>query len=170
MRRFETTLLFEIKTNRTTARGDSIEGLIRDIATAREDPSIELAFPNQQIYRESSLSDSVYAEENCKGYEMVRVQESWDRVNESGVRLFPVKVAVIDDGIYRWENCCEFDNATINTTVGGDAFAPAVLEEPLPGFEMPGATGTGRMTLLPQKPMTGACGSSVSAHLVPIRI
>jgi hypothetical protein len=152
---FETILMFQIKTNRTTARGDSIEGLIRDIATAREDPSIELAFPNQQIYRESPLSDSVYAEENCKGYEMVRVQESWDRVNESGVRLFPVKVAVIDDGIYRWENCCEFDNATINTTVGGDAFAPAVLEEPLPGFEIAGSHGTGIMNILAADPDDG---------------
>ena len=152
---FETILMFQIKTNRTKARGDSIEGLIRDIATAREDPSVELAFPNQQIYRESPLSDSVYAGENCRGYEMVRVQEAWDSINESGVRLFPVKVAIIDDGIYRWKNCCEFDDAAINTSVGGCAFDSPELEEPLPGFEIAGSHGTGVMNILAADPNDG---------------
>ena len=149
--------MFQIRTNRTPER-DGIEELIGDINTANSDPDVDLAFPNQLIYRGSSaspLNDQAYKDGRCGGYDKVCVQEAWNRINESDVALQSVTVGVIDDGIFKWDNCCEFDNTSINTTVGGLKFAPAELKEPLPGFPIAGSHGTGIMNILAADPDDG---------------
>jgi hypothetical protein len=97
--------LYQIETSGTT------EAELKDsVAKAKQDPDVELAFPNQQSYPDatiqgkecSPLDDPVYSEGGRgKDYEMIGVQRAWDLIRVSGLPLSTVHVSVVDDGLYK---------------------------------------------------------------------
>ena len=97
--------LYQIKTSGTTEAE-----LKASVAKAKQDPDVELAFPNQQSYPDvtvqgiqcSPLDDPVYSEGGRgKDYEMIGVQRAWDLIRVSGLPLSDVHVGVVDDGLYK---------------------------------------------------------------------
>ena len=88
---------------------------------------VELVFPLQTIElydgdkivgeRCSPLNDPVYDGENGKPYEMIGLQRACDLVRGAGMKLNPVQVGIIDDGLYRAKG--EFDGSEFTTM--GDA-------------------------------------------------
>ncbi len=152
--KFEFIRMFQIETNRTILDGQ--DGLKRDIEIARNYPFVNLAFPNHQMYRESSyepfLGDS--------GYEIVGVQKAWEIIedycsDDSNIHLFNVTVGVSDDGLYRWEKFNEFDNTSINTSINMYPFGPADLPRFLMNYSIAGSHGTGVMNILAADPDDG---------------
>ncbi|TFH50818.1 MAG: hypothetical protein E4G89_02685 [Methanothrix sp.] len=136
--------LFQIETQSRT-----LDELTRDVYYARNYNLVVLAFPNQQVYRESDspLDDRVYQGESGKGYEIIGVKESWDIIRYSKIALSEVHVGVTDDGLYKGYR--EFDRTDINTSIELYPEAPpCLLDEPLPEFEIAGSHGTGVMNIL----------------------
>ena len=97
--------LYQIETSGTTEAE-----LIDSVAKAKQDPDVELAFPNQQAVLDatihgiqcSPLDDPVYTEGGRgKDYEMIGVQRAWDLIRVSGLSLSKVHVGVVDDGLYK---------------------------------------------------------------------
>lgn len=142
--------LFQIET-----QSKSLNELIRDIESARNQPSIVLAFPNQQVYRESSpLVDSIYQGKSGTGFNIIGVQEAWDYIGRSQIDLSEVHVGVTDDGIYKGYG--EFNETDINTSIKIYIGAPSSqLTSPLKGFETAGSHGTGVMNILAADPDDG---------------
>jgi len=81
-------------------------------------PGVELAYPNQQLHvdeeiwgvRQSPLNDQAYSGEYGKGYTLIGAQQAWDYAWGSGLPISPVKVGVIDTGLY--EGTGEFGGKT----------------------------------------------------------
>ena len=71
-------------------------------------PGVELAFPNQENssdeeiwgIRQSPLNDPAYSGEYGKGYALIGAQKAWNYIKGSGLKLSPVKVGIVDDGLY----------------------------------------------------------------------
>jgi hypothetical protein len=136
--------------------------LEKDIVYARDYPFIDLAFPNQQMYRESPdspsddpLNDVVYEGKKCDGYKIVGVREAWEIIADYHHPLHQVCVGVTDDGLYRWEKSNEFDNISINTSLSTYPFDPVELSCPLNKFQIAGSHGTGVMNILSADPYNG---------------
>jgi hypothetical protein len=80
------------------------------INTARAAPGVLLATPNQPISstaageiwgkRISPLDDPAYNGAQGQGYALTGVQTAWDYIRGSGLDLNPVKVGVLDTGMY----------------------------------------------------------------------
>lgn len=137
--------LFQIKTKSKT------EAELRDnISRALEIPCIELAFPHQKVFPESSpLDDPVYLEGRDRSYRIVGVPEAWEAIRSSGLDLSETKVGVVDDGLYKGYG--EFDGVVhINTRSNG-----SLLDKPSPDFPSIGSHGTGIMNLIAADPDNG---------------
>jgi hypothetical protein len=142
--------LFQIET-----QSQSLDELIRDISNSRNYHSVALAFPNQQVYRESSpLDDSLYRGENGKSYEIIGVRDAWDEIHGAHINLSKVRVGVTDDGLY--EGYGEFHTININTSIKiYEGAPPSLLTSPKPGYEIAGSHGTGVMNILAADPDDG---------------
>jgi hypothetical protein len=81
-------------------------------------PGVDLAYPNQQLYvdeeiwgvRQSPLNDPAYGGEYGKGYTLIGAQKAWNYAWGSGLPISPVKVGVVDSGLY--EGTGEFGGTT----------------------------------------------------------
>lgn len=154
------TNLFQIET-----QSQSLDELIRDISNSRNYHSVALAFPNQQVYRESPLDDSIYRGENGRSYEIIGVRDAWDRIHDSNVSLSRVQVGVTDDGLY--EGYGEFHRVNINTSIKlYEGAPPSSLTSPLSGYEIAGSHGTGVMNILAADPDDGGLVGIASEPLV----
>jgi subtilisin family serine protease len=143
------TNLFQIET-----QSQSLDELIRDISNSRNYQSVALAFPNQQVYRESPLDDSIYRGENGKSYEIIGVRDAWDLIHGAQINLSKVQVGITDDGLYKGYG--EFDKTYINTSINlYEGAPPSLLISPLSGFETAGSHGTGVMNILAADPDDG---------------
>lgn len=102
--------LYQIQTTGTTEA--DLQATVDQAAAA---PGVELAFPNQQALlqeeiwgvRESPLNDPAYSGNYGKGYELIGAQKAWSFIRGSGLPLSPVKVGIVDDGLYKGTG--EFD-------------------------------------------------------------
>jgi len=157
MGRFDFMKMYQIETDSKT-----FEDLEKDIVHARNYPFIDLAFPNQQMYRESSdspsddpLNDTAYEGGKCRGYEIVGVREAWGIIADYHHTLHKVCVGVTDDGLYRWRKSREFDNTSIDTSLSTYPFDPAELSVTLNKFQIAGSHGTGVMNILAADPYNG---------------
>jgi len=160
---FDFMKMYQIETDSKT-----FEDLKEDVVHARDYPFIDLAFPNQQMYRESSdspLNDAVYGDGNFDGYKIAGVQEAWDIIAEYRDPLHQVCVGVTDDGLYRWKKSREFDNTSINTSLSSYPFDPAELSVPLNKFQIAGSHGTGVMNILAADPYNGGLVGIASKSL-----
>jgi hypothetical protein len=152
--------LFQIETP-----SRSLNELIRDVNGARKYPSVILAFPNLQVYRESSpLQNRVYQGENGKSFEIIGVQKSWDDIDSCHINLSKVHVGVTDDGIYKGYG--EFNKLDVNTSIKiYDSAPPSQLARPVRGYETIGSHGTGVMNILAADPDNGGLVGIASAPL-----
>src|SRR5690606_2289428 len=119
----EYTNLFQIET-----QSQSAEELKRDISNAEGYPLVSLAFPNQQVFREAPLDDSIYRGKNGKGFQMIGVEDAWKSIRsirDSGIELSEVYVGVTDDGLYKGYH--EFDKTDINTSMDLYDESPSLL-------------------------------------------
>jgi len=154
--------MFQIVTNSSTR-----EELIEDISYARNFSGVRLAFPNQQMYRESSGGDL------SPSYEVVGVQDAWDIMDayrdEPGFDLIDVTVGITDDGIYNWSGCEEFNRVCINTSLSEFPFGSAWLDEPFDNYSISGSHGTGIMNILAADPddvgLTGIASKALQEKL-----
>jgi hypothetical protein len=135
--------------------GRTEEDLRSAIDRARQDPDVELAFPNQQNVDDmvlqgvecSPLDDPVYTEKGRgKGYEMIGVQKAWDLMRASGLPLFRVAVGVVDDGLFKGND--EFQGKASIDTSDPDS----ELANPKDQF---GSHGTRIMNILAANPDNG---------------
>jgi subtilisin family serine protease len=127
------------------------ESDLRDaIDKAKANQFIELAFPNQQVFPESSpLEDPVYASGGNKSFLITGVPAAWEQIKGSRLALSPVKIAVIDDGLYKGYG--EFDGVVrIDTRDDG-----SLLETPSPEYPVAGSHGTGIMNIIAADPDNG---------------
>lgn len=166
--------LYQIENSGTT------EADVKDsVAKAKQDPVVELAFPNQQSYPDgtvqgkecSPLDDPVYTEGGRgKGYEMIGVQRAWDLMRVSGVPLSKVHVGVVDDGLYKGAD--EFNSKVkIDTSVQGSELQNSLgkvydkngkLEH---DFTVVGSHGTGIMNIIAANPDNGGITGIASEQL-----
>lgn len=147
--------LYQIKTKSKN------EAELRDnISRALEIPCIELAFPHQKVFPESSpLDDPVYSEGRDGSYRIVGVPEAWEAIRSSGLDLSETKVGVVDDGLYKGYG--EFDGVVhINTKSNG-----SLLDKPSPDFPSVGSHGTGIMNLIAADPDNGGLVGMASEPL-----
>lgn len=147
--------LYQIKTKSKN------EAELRDnISRALEIPCIELAFPHQKVFPESSpLDDPVYSEGRDRSYRIVGVPEAWEAIRSSGLDLSETKVGVVDDGLYKGYG--EFDGVVhINTRSNG-----SLLDKPLPKYPIAGSHGTGIMNLIAADPDNGGLVGMASEPL-----
>lgn len=104
---------------RTTATDE--QGLRAALDAARADKRVDSAFPDQLVTpdvtgtRCTPLSDTVYG---GRTFDVIGVQRAWDVVKSSGVSLAPVRVGVLDTGVYRATG--EFEGAVKVETSGAD--------------------------------------------------
>jgi hypothetical protein len=137
---FEIINLFQIET-----RSEDLAGLMDNLFISKNYPSIQLAFPNEQVFLETNpLDDMVYSNGGSEGYNLVGAKDAWDLVK--GLELCDVLVGVTDDGLFRGYG--EFNGSIeINTT------APySNLTDSVKGFKEVGSHGTGVMNLLAADP------------------
>jgi hypothetical protein len=139
---FQIINLFQIETT-----SDDLEGLMSNLSSCKRYPSVKLAFPNEQVYLESSpLDDRVYLSGRSGGYDLVKVRDAWNATR--GENLCDVRVGVTDNGLYRGYG--EFSGPVeINTSA-----ADSNLTAP-PKDEKFGSHGTGVMNLLAADPDNG---------------
>lgn len=106
------------------------EGVKAALALAAQQPGVESAFPDQLTMLDAEAAGSVEGTQctplneppylptavvdNGLPYRMIGVQNAWDIVRGSGVKLTPVKVAVLDTPLLR--STGEFDGATVVET------------------------------------------------------
>jgi hypothetical protein len=138
--------LYQIETSgKTEADLDDV------ISKAKEDASVDYAFPNQQadLYL-SPLDDPVYSQGGSKGYDLVGVKGGWDLINASGRRLYDVHVGVTDDGLYKGYN--EFNGKVkIDTSVpNSELSTPNTIE-----YGPAASHGTGVMNIICTDPANG---------------
>jgi subtilisin family serine protease len=152
--------LYQIKIS-----GRTEEDLRSAIDRARQDPDVELAFPNQQNVYDmvlqgvecSPLDDPVYTEKGRgKGYEMIGVQKAWDLMRASGLPLFRVAVGVVDDGLFKGND--EFQGKASIDTSDPDS----ELANPKDQF---GSHGTRIMNILAANPDNGGVTGIASEPL-----
>jgi hypothetical protein len=108
---------YQVETSGTTEAD-----LTAALATARGTTGVTLAVPNQMIdpaeepgeiwgVRITPMTDPPYdAGGNADGYGMIGVQTAWDYIRGSDMGLEPVKVGVVDSGL--WTGSNEFDGGT----------------------------------------------------------
>jgi len=111
---FEYINLFQIETE-----SRNFQDLIRDISIARafSDQIID-AFPNEQIYPESpDLNvNPLYSDSTIGGgYNIIGVQDAWNAIANSKIKLSKVNVGIVDDGVYLQDG--QFAKANINTSI-----------------------------------------------------
>jgi hypothetical protein len=166
--------LYQIETSGTT------EAELKDsVAKAKQDPDVELAFPNQESYPDvtvqgkecSPLDDPVYTEGGRgKGYEMIGVQNAWDLIRVSGLSLSNVHVGVVDDGLYKGGD--EYNGkAKIDTSTQGSELQNSLgkvydnqgnLKH---DFTVVGSHGTGVMNIIAANPDDGGITGIASPPL-----
>lgn len=130
--------LYQIKT-----QGKDEADLRSNMHLAESNSIVISAFPHQKVFPDSSpLQDPVYTNGGDRSYLIAGVSESWNAVRSSGLSLNPVKIGVVDDGLYKGYG--EFDGAVhIDTKSKG-----SLLERPSSGYEVAGSHGTGIMNLI----------------------
>jgi hypothetical protein len=83
--------------------------LLDSLDKAAETEGVDLAFSNGAIFSQSTvegsscspLNDPLYTEgSNARPYEMIGVQNAWDIIKASGVKLNKVRVGIIDTALY----------------------------------------------------------------------
>jgi hypothetical protein len=83
--------------------------LIASLDMASKIEGVELAFPNGAVFLQattegsscSPLNDPLYTDgNNSRPYEMIGVQNAWDIIKASGIKLNKVRVGIIDTAIY----------------------------------------------------------------------
>jgi hypothetical protein len=89
---------------------DSTEGeLIASLDKVSKLEGVDLAFPNGAVFLQattegsscSPFNDPLYTEgSNSRPYEMIGVQNAWDIIKASGVKLNKVRTGIIDTAIY----------------------------------------------------------------------
>ncbi|MEN6610233.1 MAG: S8/S53 family peptidase [Methanoregulaceae archaeon] len=130
----------------TFCAGHTESDLKRQLLKARQEPCVEYAYPDslpelEQGYEEievSPLRNPVYAEGGRdSGYELVGAETAWNILRATHVPLAPVRIAILDDGIYTGYH--EFDTGvSLDTSTPG-----STLSSPLKGWEHTGSHGTG---------------------------
>jgi len=166
--------LYQIETSGTTEAE-----LIDSVAKAKQDPDVELAFPNQQSYPDatvqgkecSPLDDPVYTEGGRgKDYEMIGVQRAWDLIRVSGLSLSKVHVGVVDDGLYKGND--EFNgkvkidtseqNSELQNSLGKIYDNNGLL---VADYTVAGSHGTGVMNIIAANPDNGGITGIASEPL-----
>ena len=137
--------LYQIETS-----GKNEADLRKAIALSKADPQVSEAFPHQEISPEGSrLDDPVYAKGKDRSFRIVGVQQSWDAIRGSGLRLSKVNAGVVDDGLYKGYG--EFEGVVrIDTSSDGSLLAKPSLKYPIAGSH-----GTGIMNILSADPDNG---------------
>ncbi len=127
------------------------ESDLRDaINKAMANPCIKSAFPNQKVFPENTpLADPVYSAGGNRSFWIAGVQEAWDEIRGSGLALSPVKVGVVDDGLYKGYG--EFDGV-IRIDIRGNG---SLLETPSSEYPIAGSHGTGIMNIISADPDNG---------------
>lgn len=130
-------------------------GLRSALEAARAQPDVEFAFPDQAVMldvtgvRCTPLAETVYAGPVGRTYNVIGVQRAWDTVKASGVPLSEVRVAVLDDGL--WRASGEFDGAVrVDTSGAEDLLADKLFED---GATVPeGSHGTAVSSIIAADP------------------
>lgn len=105
------------------------QGLAAAIAAAGAVPGVDLAFPNNAIPTDeevwgtpvSPLDDPAYSGPAGDGYRMIGVDRAWTYLRGSGLPLGPVRVGVLDTGM--WAENGEFgtsDGVTVDFPTAGN--------------------------------------------------
>ncbi len=88
--------------------GKTEDDLAAALTKAEAVDGVELAFPNQQAYPDGEIwgvrvdpyADPVYDGPAGAGYRAIGVSKAWSYIRGAGIDLNPVKVGVVDDGLY----------------------------------------------------------------------
>lgn len=88
--------------------GKTEDDLSAALEKAQAVDGVALAFPNQQVYLDGEIwgvrvdpyADPVYDGPAGAGYRAIGVSKAWSYVRGAGIELSPVKVGVVDDGLY----------------------------------------------------------------------
>ncbi|MCX8007164.1 MAG: hypothetical protein N3B11_03500, partial [Coriobacteriia bacterium] len=88
--------------------GKSEADLAAALAKAEAVEGVALAFPNQQVYPDGEIwgvrvdpyADPVYDGPSGAGYRAIGLSKAWAYIRGAGIDLSPVKVGVVDDGLY----------------------------------------------------------------------
>ncbi len=142
-----------------------------DLASAMQkaeaEAGVESAFPNQQVYSDAEIwgtrvdpyDDPVYGAAAGEGYKAIGVAQAWKYIKGAQADLSPVRVGVVDDGIYLpgdgTENEFEGGGAKVEypDPSAGELTAPEVWED---GRTNPaGSHGTGVSTIIGADPDNG---------------
>jgi len=95
---------YQLETKDTTEAS-----LLASLDKASKIEGVDLAFPNGAVFPKgtvegsscSPLNDPLYTEgSNSRPYEMTGVQNAWDIIKASGVKINKVRVGMIDDAVY----------------------------------------------------------------------
>jgi subtilisin family serine protease len=137
------------------------------IALAKQQASVELAFPNQEVKKDvkligvqvSNLDDPVYQGDKGKGYEIVGVQRAWNIIKAAKVKLSDVNVGVVDDGLYKPHG--EFDEGA---DITGDALTDPTKESD-PNGDPYGSHGSAVTNIIAANPDNGGIAGIASGPL-----
>jgi hypothetical protein len=88
--------------------GTNEADLAAAIAKAQAAAKVEGAFPNEQAYDDTEIwgvrvdpyADPIYDGKAGAGYQAIGVSKAWSYIRGAGIDLNPVKVGVIDTGLY----------------------------------------------------------------------
>ena len=152
---FEYINLFQIET-----KSQNLTELLEDLSRSKNFSQIILAFPNEQVFRESDILDSrVYPQGKSKGFDLIGVQKAWEKIKSSNANLSDVHVGVTDNGLYRGYG--EFNGIVqINTSSSNSNLSKARED-----FPSVGSHGTGVMNILAADPDNGGLTGIASEPL-----
>lgn len=111
------------------------QALIEAMEIAETFEGVEAAFPDALVVPQTTVSgvrctptgEDVYAQgANGRPYDMIGVGRAWDLIAASGLEIQPVRVGILDDGLY--DKSGEFDGDVKWTTTGH--FEDDYLSEP----------------------------------------
>ncbi len=165
--------------------GTTEADLTSAIQRAETESGVEHAFPNQQIYGDAEIwgkrvdpyDDPAYGGVAGEGYKAIGVAQAWTYIKGANVDLSPVKVGVVDDGIYLPGDGAENEFEGGQTKVeypdpsAGELAAPNVWED---GVTNPaGSHGTGVSTVIGADPdnggpvgVAGPLGSNLTISMI----
>lgn len=137
-------------------------GLSAALETAGKVAGVELAFPDQAVYRDLKITgtpcspvkdDAAYSGDRGRPYEMIGVENAWAIMGASGLELNQVHVGITDDGLYRpqgeFDGDTEFETKNPEDQLGGNRAA----DDPLYGTV--GSHGTAVAGIIGANPANG---------------
>ncbi|MEI7813234.1 MAG: S8 family serine peptidase [Coriobacteriia bacterium] len=147
--------------------GKNEADLAAALTKAQTADKVDGAFPNQQVYLDAEIwgvrvdpyNDPIYDNGAGDGYKAIGVSKAWTYVKGAGLELGPVRVGVVDDGLYLpgkgAEN--EFEGGKVKIEFPDPAAGILASPEVYPDgtINPAGNHGTGVSTLLAANPDNG---------------